>query len=150
MLKPKTLHASTFHFYLERVSENWEQSCLLKPGLVVWAPPELSPLGRFWLGDPCPGLEWGCGKGPGLWVQIPVLPQPWSANDLQNEEKSPSIRGDPRCKRAGDGREQEVHWRAPLQKDRDLEHAGCLDPGAWTRGAYGEKCLRASLQLRME
>lgn len=28
LLKPKTLHASTFHFYLEQVSENWEQFCL--------------------------------------------------------------------------------------------------------------------------
>lgn len=99
----------------------------LKPGLVVWAPPELSPLGRFWLGGPCPGPEWGCGKGPGLWVQIPVLPQPWSANDLQNEEP--------------------IHPRgSPLQEGRRREGAGdalegappegpvtCSMRGAWTR-----------------
>lgn len=106
----------------------------LKPGLVVWAPPELSPLGRFWLGGPCPGPEW---------VQIPVLPQPWSADDLQNEEP--------------------VHPRgSALQEGRRREGAGgALEGpppeglvtwsmrGAWTQGAYGEKCPRASLQLRM-
>ena len=150
MLKPKTLHASTFHFYLERVSENWEQSCLPEAWTGSLGTSRALPSGALLAWGPLCRPRVGCGKGPGLWVQIPVLPQPWSANDLQNEEKSPSTRGDPHCRRAGDGREQGVHWRAPLQKDPDLEHAGCLDPGAWTGGAYGEKCLRASLQLRME
>lgn len=84
----------------------------LKPGQVAGGPTELSPLGRFWLGGgPCPGPEQGCGKGPGLWVQIPVPPQPWSANDLQNEE--PIHRGIPASRGQETGES-----RASLQKDQ--------------------------------
>ena len=104
MLKPKTLHASTFHFYLERVSENWEQSCLPEAWTGSLGTSRALPSGALLAWGPLCRPRVGCGKGPGLWVQILVLPQPWSANDLQNEEKSPSTRGDPRCRRAGESR----------------------------------------------
>lgn len=127
----------TFHFHLDQVSENWEQFCLPE---AFGGPPEPSPLGRFWLGVgvPVQALSGVVGKGQGSGFKSRSRPSP--GQQMTYRTKSPSM-GDPRFKRAGDGREQGLPPEGPVTWSMR---------GAWTGSAYGEKCPWASLQLNME
>lgn len=122
MLKPNTLHASTFHFHLDQVSENWEQFCLPEAWQVVWGPPEPSPLGRFWLWGAVPvqALSGVVGKGRGS--RSKSLSRPSPRQQMTYRRKSPSIRGS----LLQEGRRREGAG-PPSRRTSDLEHARCLD-----------------------